>query len=82
MYFQVDLDIFNHVKVTYTDHLRKFINANDVDGVKFVLNKIQVPEELLTYGRLSDTTTDIVVALFDSKLATDKFVKCVLELML
>ena len=79
-YSEVQYDVFRNLKSTYTSHLKKFITENNCSGVEHLLNQMVVPEEVLNYRYLHNSSQKVLEILIESKRQYDEFVENALKL--
>lgn len=80
-YFNIQCDVFKKLKITYINHLKTFINESNCKGLVYLLNKIYVPTELLSYNYLKNASSDILAECFDSMQQLDVLVEETLNLL-
>lgn len=77
--FIIQSDFYRKLEHTYFYHLRNFIKENNLDGVNTILEKIIIPNQILTYRNLHLASVEILEVILNEKLNFDHVVKQSLE---
>lgn len=77
--FNLQCDIYQENLKVFIAHLKIHIQNKCMESVKYILNKVKIPDEILCYKLLRTTSEDIVNLLLSEKLEADEFIFNVLQ---